>query len=61
MPLSEINCSKCGSQEATEFKPGKYVCSACEAMFEYQDPNRSEMDDIRALAMESLITHSCRK
>jgi hypothetical protein len=33
MPVETIKCRECGSGEVSEFKPGRYVCAHCEAVF----------------------------
>ena len=43
MPVEAISCPKCGSPDATEFKPGSYVCGHCEAVFKHVDAGRSSI------------------
>ncbi len=38
MPIETIKCQECGSADVTEFKPGSYVCTHCEATFKHVDP-----------------------
>lgn len=43
MALEQIKCSNCGSNDVMEMKANTYACRACETIFKYQDPNRSEV------------------
>lgn len=38
MPVETIKCRECGSTEVTEYKPGSYVCSHCDAIFKHIRP-----------------------
>jgi hypothetical protein len=40
MPLEALSCTKCGSSDVLEVKPGTFFCNYCETIFKYVSPNQ---------------------
>ena len=54
MPLESITCAYCRSSEASEYKPGSFICSHCDGVFKHFDPAKHVPEAPRGGARDKL-------